>query len=162
MSLKTKIVSRGPIEAGGDELHTAGGLALSQLVSEVLGTHGPLIASGDELGSELELSSARWQVMGALRDGGKPVALIARERGLTRQSVQRVVNALAREKFVRLKDNPRHRRAKLVELTPKGINALVKLTIRKAKWVNRLAGSFTMQELAVARAVVSRLRGCIE
>src|SRR5207253_2775748 len=102
-------------EPDGDELHSAGGLAFSRLLTEVLSAYGAVVNAGDTLAGEFELSSARWQVMGALREAGKPVAQIARERALTRQSVQRVVNALVRHKFARLEENPKHRRAKLVE-----------------------------------------------
>ena len=49
-----------------------------------------------------------------------PVAHVARNMGLSRQSVQRVVDLLAERDMVRYKANPHHQRAKLVELTAAG------------------------------------------
>ncbi len=49
--------------------------------------------AGDQLLAEFGLTSARWQVLGAVALSGapQPVASIARNMGLTRQAVQRVV-----------------------------------------------------------------------
>src|SRR5947208_9580394 len=47
-------------------------------------------------------------------------AHIARQMGLTRQSVQRTVDLLAADGLVAFADNQHHRRAKLVDFTPRG------------------------------------------
>lgn len=141
-----------------DRLHTSAGAALTLLTREVLLTNGVLIAAGDALASDLGLSSARWQVMGAIRTAPKPVAQIARERGLTRQSVQRVVNELRRQQFVRLIDNPKHRRAKLVQLTPKGAATLTTLRKRQARLMNGSGRAFTIRELTRGCELLRRLR----
>jgi len=92
----------------------------SRLALEVFRLNGALIAAGDALAAPLGLTSARWQVMGAVAEarGGLPVAGIARNMGLVRQSVQRVADDLAAEGVLRFAPNPHHRRARLVLLTP--------------------------------------------
>lgn len=125
---------------------------------EVLRTNGAIEAAGDAVARDFGLSSARWQVMGAIRSEGKPVAQIARERELARQSVQRVVNSLRREQYVRLADNPKHRRAKLVELTSKGTTALNDLTRRQTKLVASVSRSFSAGELKAGCLLLARLR----
>ena len=94
----------------------------SRLALEVFRLNGALIAAGDALAAPLGLTSARWQVMGAVAEarGGLPVAGIARNMGLVRQSVQRVADDLAAGGVLRFAPNPHHRRARLVQLTPKG------------------------------------------
>src|SRR5580692_5638576 len=96
--------------------------ALTQLIIETFRLNGRLLAAGDALVADLGLSSARWQVIGAvgLAAAPLPVAQIARNMGLTRQAVQRVVNDLGRMGLVRHAPNPHHRRAKLVLLTAAG------------------------------------------
>src|ERR671932_2222211 len=91
----------------------------SRLALEVFRLNGALIAAGDALVAPLGLTSARWQVMGAVAEahGGLPVAGIARNMGLVRQSVQRLADELAGEGILRFAPNPHHRRAKLVQLT---------------------------------------------
>ncbi len=82
--------------------------AWSGLVIEVFRLNGDLIEGGDALVQDLGLSSARWQVLGAiaLSPVALPVAHIARNMGLARQSVQRVVDDMRDDGFVRLEPNP--------------------------------------------------------
>lgn len=95
---------------------------VSRVALEIFRLNGELIAAGDILVAPLGLTSARWQVMGAVAEarGGLPVAALARNMGLVRQSVQRIVNELVAEGLLRLDPNPHHRRAKLVRLTEEG------------------------------------------
>ena len=92
------------------------------LALEVFRCNGALIAAGDAVVAPLGLTSARWQVLGAIVEsrGELSVASIARNTGLVRQSVQRVVNDLVTLELVRLTPNPHHRRAQLVKLNPEG------------------------------------------
>jgi len=48
------------------------------------------------------------------------VPQIAQMRPTSRQRMQRLADELAAEGLVKLIDNPKHRRSKLVQLTPKG------------------------------------------
>src|SRR2546430_6424913 len=102
--------------------HTPPGQALTAMMREVCRLHGLWLTAGDRLTHPLGLSSARWQVLGALQLAGEPlpVAHIARQMGLTRQSVQRTVDLLAQEGLIAFADNPHHRRAQLVDFTPPG------------------------------------------
>src|SRR5437016_12492641 len=90
--------------------------ALTELMLEVFRLNGRLLASGDRLVADIGLSSARWQVLGAIALAGPhlPVAHIARNMGLTRQAVRRLVNELAADGLVAFATNPHHRRARLV------------------------------------------------
>lgn len=105
---------------------------VSRLALEVFRLNGALIAAGDELVAPLGLTSARWQVMGAVAeaDGGLPVAGLARNMGLVRQSVQRIADELAADGIVRFAPNPHHRRAKLVQLTERGEALFAEVTRR--------------------------------
>ncbi|HVX57495.1 MAG TPA: helix-turn-helix domain-containing protein, partial [Candidatus Saccharimonadales bacterium] len=88
---------------------------IDDLILTVFRLNGSLIEAGSRLVEDLGLTPAWWQVLGAL--ALSPVSLtvpqIARNMGLARQSVQRVVALLLEKGFVRLDDNPHHRRAKL-------------------------------------------------
>ena len=106
----------------------------SVLTLETFRLNGALLALGDAVVGPLGLSSARWQVMGAIAEarGGLPVAGIARNMGLVRQSVQRIVDELVALGLVRLVPNPHHRRAKLVQLTEHGAVTFEEVS---AKWL---------------------------
>jgi DNA-binding MarR family transcriptional regulator len=105
------------------------------------------------------LTTARWHVLSVVSDGPRTVASAARRLGLTRQSVQRVVDDLVAGGQVALRPNPDHARAPLVELTAAGAATLRQL-VRGADAdradLLRSAG-LTAGELAQARAVLRRL-----
>ena len=96
------------------------------LVIAVFALNGRLVETGNHLVGGIGLTTAWWQVLGALGYSPVPlpVAHIARNMGLSRQSVQRTVDLLARRKLVRFDLNPHHQRAKLVVLTAAGRAAL--------------------------------------
>ena len=110
--------------------------ALGELVIEIFRLNGVLLAEGDKLTRDVGLTSARWQVLGAIEVAGRPltVAEIARNMGLTRQSVQRLANELEGERLVAFAENPNHRRAKLVVPTEKGRRAFRGAMRRQADW----------------------------
>lgn len=113
--------------------------AFQRLVSEVFRLNGELLAAGERLGRDLDVSPARWQVLATIRTNPLPVADIARRLGLTRQSVQRTVNNLRRDGLVRTRPNPEHRRSHLIELTRDGARVWSQLRERQIP----LTGNFT-------------------
>ncbi|MBV6801310.1 MarR family transcriptional regulator [Xanthomonas campestris pv. lawsoniae] len=96
------------------------------LALAVFAANGRLVSAGNELVAHLGLTSAWWQVLAALRYAPAPLpaASIARNMGLTRQAVQRIVDVLAEQGLVEFQPNPHHLRAKLVVLTRAGIKAV--------------------------------------
>lgn len=105
--------------------------AFQRLVSEIFRLNGELLAAGERLGKDLGMSPARWQALATIRNEPLTVADIARRLGLTRQSVQRTINALRRDGLVRTLPNPGHRRSHLIELTPDGDRAWQQLRDRQ-------------------------------
>ncbi len=115
--------------------------ALTGLVIEVFRLNGDLLAAGDALVGDLGLTSARWQVLGAmaLSPVPLPVAHIARNMGLTRQAVQRSVDEMREDGFIGLEPNPHHRRAMLVTMTQRGQEAYRAASERQGRWAEGLA-----------------------
>ncbi len=112
----------------------------------------------------LGLTSARWQILGAVAAAGQPqpVAWIARDLGANRQNVQRIVNDLQRDGLVIFQPNPHHRRAQLVVLTDKGRQRFDAAMDLQAPWVNHLADGVAAEDLAVVHRVVVALRAKLE
>jgi DNA-binding MarR family transcriptional regulator len=138
--------------------------ALTALILEVFRLNGRLISTGDRLISDLKLTSARWQVLGAaaLAPSPQPVAWLARSMGLHRQGVQRIVNELVAEGVVVLEENPRHRRAKLVRLTGKGEQLFDAASRRQKPWAKRLAKGLPPKTIAAAHDVLRTLHERLE
>lgn len=142
--------------------HTPEGAALTALILETFRLNGRFLAAGDRLTGDLGLSSARWQVMGAIEAEAQSVAQVARAMGLTRQAVQRVANALAEEGLVRFDENPQHRRAQLVVMTERGRAALETVNLRQKAWSNRLAAGLGSERLEAAADLLRALRRRLE
>ena len=118
---------------------TPSAAAFTQLILETFRFNGRLLAAGDRLTKELGLTSALWQVLGAINEAPLPVAQIARNMGLTRQSVRRTANVLKDKGFVEFQENPNHQRAKLVVLSKKGRNVLDQVTKLQIDWANSVS-----------------------
>ena len=134
--------------------------AVTGLVLEVFRLNGDLLTVGDALVHDLGLSSARWQVLGAiaLSPVPLPVAHIARNMGLTRQAVQRTVDDMRTDGLVRLEPNPHHRRAMLVAMTEGGEAAYRRASERQERWATDLAADLSPEAIEAAGAMLRTLR----
>lgn len=134
--------------------------AVTDLILETFRLNGSLLAAGDAMVADFDLTSARWQVLGAiaLSPMPLPVAHIARNMGLTRQAVQRLVNEMARDGLVRFSPNPHHKRARLVLLTERGEAAYDAAMQRQAPWANAIARGLTAKQIADATTVLRSLQ----
>lgn len=129
------------------------------LIADVYELAGESRRSGEELARRAGSTAARWHVLSVVSERACTVAAAARRLGLTRQSVQRVVDDLAREGHVELSPNPEHARAPLVSLTRRGratLSALSDAGAADRAAVLRRAG-VGADELDTARAVLRRL-----
>ncbi len=146
--------------------HTRSGSAMTELILRTFRLHGSLLESGELLVRPLGLTAARWQVISCVARAAQPapVAHIAREMGLARQSVQRVTDQLAVEGLIEYRENPNHKRAALVFLTGRGKSAFEAATRRQVEWVNALAAGIKTEDIAAALALLGeldrRLRKC--
>jgi DNA-binding MarR family transcriptional regulator len=136
---------------------TAAGDAISELVVLVFQLDGVLTAVGDELAKPAGQTSARWRVLASVEDDPATVSQIARAWGLARQSVQRVADALVREGWAAYQENPGHRRAQLLRLTPRGRRALRRIQEAQRSWADALGAEMGEADLRQASSVLARV-----
>jgi DNA-binding MarR family transcriptional regulator len=141
---------------------TRRGELVTEIVLDVFRLNRLLLDAGDELTAPVGLTSARWQVLGIVEHGPAPVAEIARAMGLTRQSVQETANGLEAEGFIEFAPNPRHRRAKLLIMTPKAYAAMELVGRSHASWANDLADSHQAAALEAVVSVLAEIRATLE
>jgi DNA-binding MarR family transcriptional regulator len=142
-----------------DEGRTPAGDAVSELAVHVFRLNGLLTAAGDAMAEPAGQTTARWRVLAAIEDRPLTVAQIARAWQLARQSVQRVADLLADDGLAAYEENPNHRRAKLLRITPAGTVALETIRGAQRVWADRLGEEVGEESL---RAVNERLRTVIE
>lgn len=140
---------------------SAGGEAATEIVLATFRLNGLLIAAGDQLGANQGLTSARWQVLGAIALAERPLTVpqIARRMGLTRQSVHATVKRLLADELVELAPNVDHRRSALVRLTDSGAARYAAVDASQAEWINRLAEGMESSRLEAAARVLVDLGG---
>jgi DNA-binding MarR family transcriptional regulator len=143
---------------------TPAGEAATEVILSIFRANGLLLASGDVLSASEGLTSARWQVMGAIALTERPLTVpqIARRMGITRQSVHATVKRLAADGLAELAPNVDHRRSQLVRLTELGKRRYAALDRRQAEWVNRLARGIGRAELEATAQVLAELSAWLE
>jgi DNA-binding MarR family transcriptional regulator len=143
---------------------TPEGDALTELVVDLFRLDSLLLIAGDRLVAALGLTSARWQVLGAIvsAERPQPVAWLARDLGGNRQNVQRIINDLHRESLVSFEVNPHHRRAQLVVLTENGRRAFEAAMELQAPWINDLSEGLAIKDLRTVHRVITALRAKLE
>src|SRR6204780_1596260 len=133
--------------------------AVTELIILVFRLNGRLIEAGNRLVMDVGLTSAWWQVLGALALSPVPlpVAHIARNMGLARQSVQRVVDLLAEKELVQFEANPHHQRAKLIVLTPRGRAAAKSAEERQRPWARDITAGLSLERISTALEVLTHM-----
>lgn len=96
--------------------------ALTRATLAVFRAHQALINDGDALAAAWRLNSAKWKTLGAIALAGAPITGpdIGRSMGLSRQGVQKQLDALMKRALVNRVSNEADARAPLYRLTPKG------------------------------------------
>jgi DNA-binding MarR family transcriptional regulator len=96
--------------------------AITRLALTVFRLNGVLLHWGDQLVAPLGLTSARWQMLGAIALADAPLTApqIGEAMGVTRQGAQKQLNLLLEQGLVAMRPNPAHRRSPCYALTPQG------------------------------------------
>ena len=143
---------------------TPAGEALTDLMLDLFRANSLILTAGDRLVAPFGLTSARWQMLGAIvsAERPQPVSWLARDLGANRQNVQRIINDLHKDGLVTFETNPHHRRAQLVVLTDRGKRAFEAAMDLQAPWVNDLANGLSVKDIGTVRRVVMALRKKLE
>ena len=97
-------------------------------------------------------------VLESVVEGGpKTVPELARARPVSRQHIQTLVNELLAAGLVEVRDNPAHRRSKLVAPTQEGAATFAALRAREAAALTRLALDIDAQEMERATQALTQL-----
>jgi DNA-binding MarR family transcriptional regulator len=122
-------------------MHVDTSEAITGVMLTIFRLNGLILNRGDQLTEEFGLTSARWQVLGAIALSGGPQSVpdIADRMGVTRQGAQKQVNMLEEDGMVAKRSNPRHQRSPLYALTAKGSDAYDRVMAKYADWTDELA-----------------------
>lgn len=122
---------------------------LTEIMLAIFRVNGRLLEKGDELVAPLRITSARWQLLGAIALGGQALTApqIGDAMGLTRQAVQKQLNRMIEEGFVEQLVNPRHERSPLYGLTTVGQSTFRHAMALEEIWAESLVSGLTKNAL---------------
>jgi DNA-binding MarR family transcriptional regulator len=130
---------------------------LSGVAKTMFRLNGQFLTVGEDLARPVGLTAAWWQVLGVVLKDPLPVARIAREIGITRQSVQRIADILVQQGLAQYEPNPEHRRAKLLRPTDEGHAAIRRLSPAHAALAKRVAKELGVEEFRRTLDTLTRL-----
>ena len=132
---------------------------LTEIVLLVFRVNGRLLSAGDRLVADLGLTSARWQMLGAvaLSDRPRTAPQLAARMGMTRQAAQKQLDLLREDGLVAAEANPGHARSPLYVLTRKGTSVYAATERVQTAWANRLADGLSIRDLETTKQLLDHL-----
>jgi DNA-binding MarR family transcriptional regulator len=141
----------------GPPSRTPAGDAFTALLGQVIGLTRRFTTAGEALAKPAGQTLARWLVLETVQDAPATVAQIARTLQLARQGVQRLADLLVRDGLAVYENNPAHRRAKLLRITPPGRTALRTIQTAQAAWADTLGTKIGEAELRQASILLDQV-----
>lgn len=124
--------------------------------------NGQVLELAERLARPVGLTAAWWQVLGAVLPAPLTVSGIAREMGITRQSVQRIADLLVERGLAEYADNPAHQRARLVVATDEGLAAVRRIGPAHADAAARLAAELGTERFREVLDALKDLSAALE
>lgn len=117
---------------------------------------------GETLASREGLTQARWQTMWIAATGNLTVPQIARRLGVSRQSIQRVVNDVVAEGLASYQPNPDHKASPLIVLTASGEEALQRINTAVERDHQQLLAQFPERDVDRLRDLLDRFSAALK
>jgi DNA-binding MarR family transcriptional regulator len=131
---------------------------LAPFVGRIPRLYSLLKTLGDEMHADIGVTAGVRSVMSALAaEDGRTVPELARERGVSRQHIQSVINELLAIGLVAATPNPSHRRSARFVLAEEGRRRLRLIGEREALYLTQLAPAVSHMELAAATRLFDHL-----
>jgi DNA-binding MarR family transcriptional regulator len=132
--------------------------AIAELMLEVAQCFFRIRALGQKTGLITSWGGGAFGFMRSLAlDGPLTVPQIAQMRPTSRQRTQRLADELAAEGVVKFIDNPKHRRSKLVQLTPKGEGRYRELDARLLSIASTMGVALSQPDIRRTTEIVRQL-----
>lgn len=132
---------------------------LRELLNEIAYTYFPLRAGGDAMTARFGQTTAEWGLLRTLYERGPmTVAALARSRPVARQWIQRLANQLERQRLLEFVDNPEHKRAKLMRITPPGTKLLRRIGAAFDQWAGEMKKDFDERAMQTTFMTLRKLR----
>ena len=132
---------------------------LTAVILAVFRANGRLLSGGDALARPFGLTSARWQVLGAIALANTALSApqIGATMGITRQGAQKQLHRLVAAGLIEPEANRTHKRSPRYALTPRGQALYAQVDRAQAGWANQLAEGMAEEDLRTTERILERL-----
>lgn len=139
-------------------------VAVTELTLTVFRLNGVLLHWGDKLVAPLGLTSARWQVLGAIALADTPLTApqVGGSMGVTRQGAQKQLNLLTQQGLVKPQPNPANQRSPFYALTPEGWARYRKVDALWAAQAAELAALIPVSKANTAARTLESMRRALQ
>jgi DNA-binding MarR family transcriptional regulator len=141
---------------------TEAGEVLTDLILTTFRLNGRLLDAAQEMAGNGGITAAWWQVLGGILDQPRSVAQIGRLMGMSRQGVQRVADLLVARQLAEYRQNPAHRRAKLLACTEAGYWAIRRIGLVQRPFAARIGAEVGADQLRAALTTMRQLVAVLE
>ena len=118
--------------------------------------------AAEELHGQGAMSGGRRSILQELERGPRTVPQMARERSVSRQHIQILVNELGEDGYVGRSTNPEHKRSPLVHLTPSGARIVGEMRRRELELLPNLALELQARDLDGAAETLRKVRRALD
>ncbi|WP_256077928.1 MarR family winged helix-turn-helix transcriptional regulator [Massilia sp. YIM B04103] len=132
---------------------------ISATVVAVFRANGRMLEWGDAFAAPFGLTSARWQILGAIALSPQTITTprIAEQMGVSRQGAQKQLNLLLDDGLIEKLPNPGHRRSPHYRLTPSGTALFQQIDTAWAAHAQLAGQHFSAAELETTLRVLGAL-----
>jgi DNA-binding MarR family transcriptional regulator len=137
---------------------------MSETVVALFQANGKMLEWGDAFTTPYGLTSARWQILGAIAWAGQKQTApqIAEQMGVSRQGAQKQLNLLAEDGLIEKLSNPSHQRSPHYRLTDKGSALFERVNLAWQSHAAKTGEAFSTQDLETTLRtlnLISQLHG---
>jgi DNA-binding MarR family transcriptional regulator len=139
---------------------------MSETVVALFQANGKMLEWGDAFTTPYGLTSARWQILGAIAWAGQKQTApqIAEQMGVSRQGAQKQLNLLAEDGLIEKSPNPSHQRSPHYRLTDKGSALFERVNQSWQSHAAKTGEAFSAQDLETTLRtlnLISQLHGVL-
>jgi len=137
---------------------------MSETVVALFQANGKMLEWGDAFTAPFGLTSARWQILGAIALAGQKQTApqIAEQMGVSRQGAQKQLNLLVEDGLIEKLSNPSHQRSPHYHLTDNGGALFERVNQAWQAHASKIGDAFSAQDLETTFRtlnLISRLHG---
>ncbi len=107
-------------------------------------------------------SSQRAVLEFLIKDGEQTVSSMAKDKNVSRQHIQKVVNVLLEQGLIQAMDNPEHKRSPLMKATANGKKLFQRVAAKESELIKSISGNFTAKDINTSLETLKQIEALLK